>query len=301
MEHQVSKEIAGKRLDASIPLLDSTISRSKGQTLIENEDVLVNGKLEKASYKVKEGDIIEINYEEFSLDAEPEDIPLDIRYEDDDVIVVNKPSGMVVHPANGHYSGTLVNGLLYHFKDLSNKDSIRPGIVHRIDKDTSGLLMIAKNDLAHESLSKQLKDKTAFRKYICLVKGEVNVNKGKIDAPIGRSFKDRKLMAVVHDGKPSVTHFEVIKRYPGFSLVTCLLETGRTHQIRVHMNYIGYPIVGDHQYGIGNIYGLDGQLLHATELSFVHPRTNEKITVQAELPDNFKQILNNLETKGVLK
>ena len=301
MEYQVSSELSGKRLDVVIPLLNEEISRSKAQLLITNEDVLVNDKIEKASYKVKENDIIEVNYEVIPYSCEKEDIPLDIRYEDDDVIVINKPQGMVVHPANGHYTGTMVNALLYHFDELSNKDSVRPGIVHRIDKDTSGLIMVAKNDYAHEKLSVQLKDKTAYRKYICLVKGEVTVNKGKIDAPIGRSFKDRKLMAVVANGKPSVTHFEVLKRYPGYTLVSCKLETGRTHQIRVHMSYIGYPIIGDHQYGINNVCGLDGQLLHATMLSFVHPRSNETITVEAPLPDYFKQILENLETKGTLK
>ncbi|MDY4788783.1 MAG: RluA family pseudouridine synthase [Bacilli bacterium] len=301
MEYIINKEFENKRLDVVIPLLNNEISRSKVQTLIDNDDVSVNGKKQKASYKVKENDVIEVNYEIIPLNFEPENIPLDIVYEDDDVVVINKPQGMVVHPSNGHYSGTLVNGLLYHFKQLSNIDSIRPGIVHRIDKDTSGLIMVAKNDLAHEFLANQLKDKTAYRQYIALVRGEVNVNKGKIDAPIGRSFKDRKLMAIVNDGKPSVTHFEVIKRFNGYTLISCLLETGRTHQIRVHMAYIGYPIVGDTSYGSKNTYGLNGQLLHATKLSFIHPKTKERITVEAPLPQYFNDVLNNLETKGVIK
>lgn len=301
MEYIINKEFEKKRLDVVIPLLNNEISRSKVQTLIDNDDVSVNGKKQKASYKVKENDVIEVNYEIIPLNFEPENIPLDIVYEDDDVVVINKPQGMVVHPSNGHYSGTLVNGLLYHFKQLSNIDSIRPGIVHRIDKDTSGLIMVAKNDLAHEFLANQLKDKTAYRQYIALVRGEVNVNKGKIDAPIGRSFKDRKLMAIVNDGKPSVTHFEVIKRFNGYTLISCLLETGRTHQIRVHMAYIGYPIVGDTSYGSKNTYGLNGQLLHATKLSFIHPKTKERITVEAPLPQYFNDVLNNLETKGVIK
>lgn len=301
MEYIINKEFENKRLDVVIPLLNNEISRSKVQTLIDNDDVSVNGKKQKASYKVKENDVIEVNYEIIPLNFEPENIPLDIVYEDDDVVVINKPQGMVVHPSNGHYSGTLVNGLLYHFKQLSNIDSIRPGIVHRIDKDTSGLIMVAKNDLAHDFLANQLKDKTAYRQYIALVRGEVNVNKGKIDAPIGRSFKDRKLMAIVNDGKPSVTHFEVIKRFNGYTLISCLLETGRTHQIRVHMAYIGYPIVGDTSYGSKNTYGLNGQLLHATKLSFIHPKTKERITVEAPLPQYFNDVLNNLETKGVIK
>ena len=245
----ISEEYIGQRIDKALPVILPDFTRSKIQSLIENKKILVNEEVVKSSYKLELDDEVTINIVEVDLSVNPENIPLDIRYEDDDVVVINKEQGMVVHPANGHYSGTLVNALLYHFENLSKgSNEVRPGIVHRIDKDTSGLLMVAKNDAAHEFLSAQLKDKTAYRRYIALVKGEIPHNEGEIRAPIGRSNANRKEMAVVSEGKSAVTHFKVIERLHGYTLIECILETGRTHQIRVHMKYIKYPIVGDPMY-----------------------------------------------------
>ena len=233
------------------------------------------------------------------LEVEPENIPLDIRYEDEDVIVINKPKGMVVHPANGNQNGTLVNALLYHCKDLSGINGVlRPGIVHRIDKDTTGLLIVAKNDMAHASLSKHLQTKSVNRLYYALVHGVIPHDFGTIDAPIGRDVNDRQKMAVTaSNSKDARTHFKVIERFKEYTLVECRLETGRTHQIRVHMQYIGHPVVGDEKYSYRKTMKTGGQLLHAHQLTFVHPRTNETITVEAPLPTQFEEILEELRAK----
>ena len=298
----INEEHIGERIDKVIPALLSDFSRSKVQSLIENKKIFVNENVVKSSYKVELEDEITIYVEEVDTSIKAEDIPLDVCYEDDDVIVINKDQGMVVHPANGHYSGTLVNALLHHFSNLSSGSSeVRPGIVHRIDKDTSGLLMVAKNDAAHEFLSAQLKDKTAYRRYIALVKGEIPHNEGVIRAPIGRSSHNRKEMAVISEGKPTVTHFKVLERFHGFTLIECLLETGRTHQIRVHMKYIKYPIVGDSTYAPKHVYNFKGQLLHAETLSFIHPTTKERISVSKGLPSYFLKALEDLRKYGEFK
>ena len=271
-------------------------SRSQIQQWLKDERVMVNGITVKANYKVKAGDQVTIAVPEpIVLELTPENIPLEIVYEDEDVAVVNKPQGMVVHPSAGHPNGTLVNALLFHMQDLSSiNDVIRPGIVHRIDKDTSGLLMIAKNDFAHESLAKQLKEKTSLRKYVALVHGVIPHEKGVIDAPIGRSKTDRKMQAVIEEGKPAVTHFQVLERFADFTLVELQLETGRTHQIRVHMKYIGYPLAGDPVYGPKKTLPGKGQFLHAQVLGFEHPRTGEFLTFTAPLPEVFQKTLEKL-------
>lgn len=271
-------------------------SRSQIQQWLKNQNVSLHGEPVRANYKVKSGDqlIIEIPDPE-ELDLTPESLDLEIVYEDEDVAVVNKPQGMVVHPAAGHTHGTLVNGLLYQLKNLSSiNDVIRPGIVHRIDKDTSGLLMVAKNDFAHESLAKQLKDKTSLRKYVALVHGVIPHDKGTIEAPIGRSKTNRKTQAVIEDGRPAVTHFTVLERFDEFTLVELQLETGRTHQIRVHMQYIGYPLAGDPVYGPRKTLKGNGQFLHAKLLGFTHPRTGENLVFEAPLPEIFEETLKKL-------
>ena len=247
---KITEENKDLRLDKALAN-QTEYSRSLLTELIKNDKVFVNNEAKKAKYKVKTGDRIEFEIPQAEvLDVVAEDLPLEIIYEDSDVAVVNKPQGMVVHPAAGHASGTLVNAIMYHIKDLSSINGvIRPGIVHRIDKDTSGLLMIAKNDKAHESLAAQLKDKTSKRRYLAIVHGELANDKGTIEAPIGRNLKDRKKQAVVSGGKPAVTHFEVLERFVGYTLIALRLETGRTHQIRVHMHYIGHPVAGDPLYG----------------------------------------------------
>lgn len=273
-------------------------SRSKIQSMIKDGKIKVNDNKVKVSYLVKESDVIEVEeVTELSLDVVPEEMDLDIVYEDEDVIVVNKANGVVVHPAVGNNSGTLVNGLLYHSKNLSNVNGeFRPGIVHRIDAYTTGLLMVAKNDKAHEILAKQLEEKTTHRKYIALVWGAIKNDTGTIDAPIGRDSNDRKKMAVTaNNSKHAVTHFKVLKRYKEVTLIELMLETGRTHQIRVHMNYIGYPIVNDPVYGRRKIIDDSGQCLHAKELGFVHPKTNEFVLFSSELPECFINILKNFE------
>ncbi|MDT2760270.1 RluA family pseudouridine synthase [Enterococcus xiangfangensis] len=274
-------------------------SRSQLQQWIKEQHVSIDGKVIKANYKVHAGDkiLIEIPEPE-ELDLVPENLDLTIVYEDDDVVVVNKPQGMVVHPSAGHPKGTLVNGLLYQIKNLSTiNDVVRPGIVHRIDKDTSGLLMVAKNDQAHEALAKQLKDKTSLRKYVALVHGEIPHEKGRIEAPIGRSKTNRKMQAVIEDGKSAVTHFEVLKRFEGYTLIELQLETGRTHQIRVHMQYIGYPVAGDPLYGPKKTLKGNGQFLHAKLLGFEHPTTGEMMVFEAPLPEIFKKTLKQLTEK----
>ena len=288
-------EINDERIDTFLAKT-LNISRSKAVKLIEN-NVLVNDKKVKNSYLVKENDKISIiDYIEEEMKAVPEKIDLDIVYEDDDVIVVNKENGMVVHPAVGNISHTLVNGLLYHSKELSNKNGeFRPGIVHRIDAYTTGLLMIAKNDKAHEFLSQQLSEKTVHRKYIALVWGVIKNDTGTIDAPIGRDNIDRKKMAVVSGGKEAITHFKVLKRYKSATLIELKLETGRTHQIRVHMNYIGYPVVNDPVYGRRKLIDNTGQCLHAKELGFIHPTTKKYLEFSCDLPACFTNILKKFE------
>ena len=292
----VEKESKGVRLDKFLSSRFPDLSRVFIQSLIEEEKVLVNNKKERASYKVNENDeIIMMETEVKELDILPQDIPLDIIYEDEDVIVINKKQGMVVHPASGVYENTLVNALLFHCKDLSTINGVkRPGIVHRIDKDTSGLLVVAKNDLAHNELSNQLKDKTMNREYIAIVHGVILENKGNINAPIGRDLNNRIKMAVIKDGKDAVTHFDVLERYRNYTLVHCKLETGRTHQIRVHMSYIKHPIASDPLYGPKQTLKGNGQYLHAKKLTFVHPSSKEKMTFECELPDYFTNMIENL-------
>ena len=271
-------------------------SRSKIEKLIKDGNILVNDKPVKKSYTVKADDIIDINYVDEEINIEPEKMDLDIVYEDDDVIVVNKPNGMVVHPAPGNYHHTLVNGLMYHSKLSSINGEFRPGIVHRIDAYTTGLLMIAKNDKAHMSLSKQLEEKTTYRKYVALVWGVINTDTGTIDAPIGRDKLDRKKMCVTSENsKEAITHFKVLERYSNATLIELKLETGRTHQIRVHMNYIGYPIVNDPVYGKRKIIDNTGQCLHAKELGFIHPTTVKYMQFTSELPECFINILNKFK------
>ncbi len=286
---------AGNRLDKSLADL-TELSRSQANEAIKAGTVLVNGKLAKAKYVVKEGDVITyVLPEEEVLEYKAEDIPLDIIYEDADVAVVNKPQGIVVHPSAGHTSGTLVNALMYHVKDLSSINGVvRPGIVHRIDKDTSGLLMIAKNDKAHNALAAELKDKKSLRKYVAIVHGNLPNDRGVIEAPIGRSDKDRKKQAVTAKGKPAVTRFTVLERFGNYTLVELQLETGRTHQIRVHMAYIGHPVAGDPLYGPRKTLKGHGQFLHAKTLGFTHPTTGELVEFTAEEPIIFKETLDKL-------
>ncbi|MER2121610.1 MAG: RluA family pseudouridine synthase, partial [Solibacillus sp.] len=277
------EEFAGERIDKALSQMEESWSRSQISNWLEAERILVNGAAVKPKYKVKQGDVIEVTVPEVEdLEIIPEDLNLEIVYEDADVLVVNKPRGMVVHPAPGHTSGTLVNGLMHHCKDLSGINGVaRPGIVHRIDKDTSGLLMVAKNDVAHESLVNQLVEKSVTRKYTALVHGHIAHEKGTIDAPIGRDQKDRQKQAVVDKGKHAVTHFQVIERFGEFTLVECRLETGRTHQIRVHMNYIGFPLAGDPKYGPRKTIDFGGQVLHAGVLGFIHPVTKEYLEFES--------------------
>ncbi len=295
----INEENVNIRLDKYLKDNLQDLSRSYIQELIDEGYVLVNGKETKSSYKTCLNDEIVITLKEIeNLDVEPQDIPLNIIYEDRDVIVVNKERGMVVHPAPGNYKDTLVNALLYHCKDLSSINGVkRPGIVHRIDKDTSGLIMVAKNDNAHNFLAEQLKDKTAHRVYVALVHGNVHVKKGIINAPIGRDPKSRIKMAVVKDGKDAVTEFTVLNYYKDFTLIECRLKTGRTHQIRVHMSYIGYPLVGDPLYGPRKLRYGDKQYLHAKELSFVHPTTKQTVTFTTDMPNYFNDFINKIEDK----
>ena len=296
----VLEEEALQRIDKYISEKEEDLSRSRVQQLLQDKSIFVNGKESKANYKVKANDHITACFDdEVELEAKPEKMDLDIRYEDHDVIVINKPKGIVVHPAVGNQTGTLVNGLLYHCKDLSGINGVlRPGIVHRIDKDTTGLLIVAKNDKAHTELSKQLQDKTVNRLYYALVHGVIEHDFGTIDAPIGRDVKDRQKMAVTAtNSKPARTHFKVIERFKNYTLVECRLETGRTHQIRVHMQYIQHPVVGDEKYSYRKTMQTNGQLLHAHQLTFVHPTTHEKVTVEAELPKQFADVLEMLRNE----
>lgn len=296
----VSKE-AGIRLDKYISEQNSDLSRAMIQKLIENGNVTVNEKVVKASYKVNLGDNIKIVLEEpKETELKPEKIPLNVVYEDNDIIVINKEKGMVVHPGNGNLEGTLVNAVLERCKDSLSGigGEIRPGIVHRLDKDTSGLIIVAKNDKAHIRLSEDLKEHKVKKTYIALVRGVVKENEATIDMPIGRSDNVRVKMAVKKEGKNAITHFKVLKRYNGYTLLEVRIETGRTHQIRVHMAEIGYPVVGDMVYSNGkNPFNVEGQMLHAWKLEFNHPITNKKMELEAELPEYFKNILNELDTK----
>lgn len=291
-----TEQEAGVRIDKLLPELNPDWSRNQIQDWIKLGLVEVNGKVVKSNYKTKLNDTIvatEKVVEEVDLLAE--DLGIEIFYEDKDVAVVYKPKGMVVHPAPGHYTGTLVNGLMYAITDLSGiNGEIRPGIVHRIDKDTSGLLMVAKNDIAHRGLVEQLVDKTVTREYTALVHGHIPHEFGTIEAPIGRNPKERQEMAIVDDGKEAVTHFNVIEKFDQYTLVNCQLETGRTHQIRVHMKHIGYPLVGDPKYGRKKTLDLGGQALHAGLIGFEHPVTGEYIEKEAPLPEYFEALLEKL-------
>ncbi|KFN17074.1 RluA family pseudouridine synthase [Bacillus pseudomycoides] len=292
----VTEEQKSERIDKFLAGVNNEWSRSQVQQWIKDGVVTVNGNDIKGNYKVKVNDEIAVAIPDpEELDILPEDMNLEIYYEDADVLVVNKPRGMVVHPAPGHTSGTLVNGLMHHCTDLSGINGVmRPGIVHRIDKDTSGLLMVAKNDMAHESLVNQLVAKTVTRRYKAIVHGVIPHDKGTIDAPIGRDKKDRQSMTVDENGKHAVTHFQVLERFKDFTLVECRLETGRTHQIRVHMKYIGYPLAGDPKYGPKKTLDIKGQALHAGILGFDHPRTGEYIEFEAPVPAVFEEVLNVL-------
>lgn len=296
MEHIINEDQAGDRIDKVVSTLDPEWSRSQVQQWIKDGNVHVNGVSVKTNYKCSLQDRLVISIPDPEiLDVIPEKMDLEIFYEDQDVLVVNKPKGMVVHPAPGHMTGTLVNGLMEHCKDLSGINGVlRPGIVHRIDKDTSGLLMVAKNDLAHESLVNQLVAKTVTRRYKALVHGNIQHDFGTIDAPLGRDPKERQSMTVVDNGKHAVTHFNVLERFKDFSFVECQLETGRTHQIRVHMKYIGYPLAGDPKYGPKRTLDIGGQALHAGVLGFEHPRTGEYMEFEAPLPEYFTELLNDL-------
>jgi 23S rRNA pseudouridine1911/1915/1917 synthase len=299
-EINILEDQAGERLDKVMSDELGELSRTMVQKLVKDGNIKINDKEVKPNYRVQEGDVIQWELPETEEpDILPENIPLNVVYEDTDLIVVNKPRGMVVHPAPGHYEGTLVNALLYHCKDLSGINGImRPGIVHRIDKDTSGLLMAAKNDKTHQSLADQLKAKSSHRVYQAIVHGVPKHDRATIDAPIGRDEKDRKKMAVnLNHGKEAITHFTVLERFAGYSLVACQLETGRTHQIRVHMAYIGFPIAGDPKYGPRKTLSIDGQALHAAELGFTHPTTGEEMRFTAPLPDDMAQLLEELRAE----
>lgn len=300
---QIEFELDKTRLDKALCTLDDTLTRASAVRLTESGDVTLNGKTASKSDKVKTGDIVEITYPEpVSSEAVPQDIPLDIIYEDDDLLVVNKPKGMVVHPAAGNPDGTLVNALLYHCGDsLSGIGGVvRPGIVHRIDKDTSGLLMVAKNDTAHLKLSEQIKEHSFTREYEAVIIGHLKEQKGSIDAPIGRSKNDRKKMAVTElNSKNAVTRYEVLEEYPGFSYVRLRLETGRTHQIRVHMAYLGHPLAGDGVYGGRNAERImeGGQCLHARKIGFIHPTTGKYMEFTSPLPEYFTKFLEKLRNE----
>ena len=296
---QTSEEDRGARLDAFLARAMEDLTRSAAAKAIEEGRVLVSGKVPSKSLKLTGNETIEFTPEEPApIDAVPQDIPLDVVYEDDDVIVVNKPSGLVVHPAPGHPDGTLVNALLFHCgASLSGVGgALRPGIVHRIDRDTSGLIIAAKNDYAHQFLSAQLADHTLARTYECIVVGNLREDSGTVDAPLARDSRDRKRMAVVPGGRRAVTHWTVLARYPGYTHVQCRLETGRTHQIRVHMAYLGHPILGDTVYGAKKpVPGLTGQCLHAVGLQFIHPRTKELVSLSCPLPGEFTAALRKID------
>ena len=292
----VTENEKGKRLDAYIATKNENITRTSAQRMIEEGNILVNGKKQKVAYKINTDDVVTVvpeEIKEISIDAE--DIPINVIYEDNDIIVVNKPKGMVVHPANGNYNGTLVNAIMGMCKETLSGigGELRPGIVHRLDKDTSGLLIIAKNDKAHVKMSDQIKNHEVKKTYIALVRGVIKENEATIDMPIGRSTSDRKKMAVNKEGKNAITHIKVLKRYDKYTLLQVNIETGRTHQIRVHLSYIGYPIIGDTTYSNGkNEFGVVGQCLHAKSLEFKHPITGKEMKLEAPLPEYFQDIIN---------
>ncbi|WP_346868412.1 MULTISPECIES: RluA family pseudouridine synthase [unclassified Clostridium] len=295
--YTIEEENVGKRLDLFISENDVDMSRSFVQGIIEKQQVKVNGQIRKSNYKLKVGDRVQVELAEpVELQVEAEDIPLDIIYEDSDVIVINKPQDMVVHPAPGNYTGTLVNGLLHHCKDLSGINGvIRPGIVHRIDKDTSGVLVVAKNDKSHNSLAMQLKDHSMKRTYYAIVEGIVKEEEGTVRTNIGRHPIERIKMAVVKDGKEAITNYKVLERFKSNTLVECRLETGRTHQIRVHMAHLHHPLIGDQVYGYKKQkFKLQGQALHAKNLGFIHPTTGEYMEFDSQLPEYFQDILDKL-------
>lgn len=298
-EYIVKQEEAGKRLDAYIASKDNEITRTSAQRLIQEENILVNSKKQKVAYKVTEGDVIFVKeVEAKTIELKAQDIPIEIIYEDNDIIVVNKTKGMVVHPANGNPDGTLVNAIMAICKNSLSGigGEIRPGIVHRLDKDTSGLLIVAKNDKAHVNMSEQIKNHEVKKTYIALVRGVVKENEATINMPIGRSTSDRKKMAVNKNGKNAVTNIKVLKRYDKYTLLEVNIETGRTHQIRVHLSHIGYPIIGDYIYSNGkNEFGVIGQCLHAKLLEFRHPITNEEMKLEAPLPKYFEEIIKKLD------
>lgn len=302
-EYIVSQEEKGKRLDTYIPSVDTDITRTSAQRLIEDGNILVNGKNAKVSYKIQENDKISVEIPEpKQIELKAQNIPIEIIYEDSDIIVVNKPKGMVVHPANGNPDGTLVNAIMAICKDSLSGigGEIRPGIVHRIDKDTSGLLIVAKNDNAHVKMSEQIKNHEVKKTYIALVRGVFKENEATIDMPIGRSTSDRKKMAVNKNGKNAITHIKVLKRFDKYTLLQVNIETGRTHQIRVHLSHIGYPIVGDYTYSNGkNEFDVIGQCLHAKKLEFKHPITQKDMCLEAELPQYFKDILDKLKDREI--
>lgn len=302
-EYIVSQEEKGKRLDTYIPSVDTDITRTSAQRLIEDGNILVNGKNAKVSYKIQENDKISVEITEpKQIELKAQNIPIEIIYEDSDIIVVNKPKGMVVHPANGNPDGTLVNAIMAICKDSLSGigGEIRPGIVHRIDKDTSGLLIVAKNDNAHVKMSEQIKNHEVKKTYIALVRGVFKENEATIDMPIGRSTSDRKKMAVNKNGKNAITHIKVLKRFDKYTLLQVNIETGRTHQIRVHLSHIGYPIVGDYTYSNGkNEFDIIGQCLHAQKLEFKHPITQKDMCLEAELPQYFKDILDKLKDREI--
>ncbi|MCR6515397.1 MAG: RluA family pseudouridine synthase [Clostridium sp.] len=300
--YNIDETLKGKRIDKFLSEEFEGKSRSFIQGIIEKGTVLVNEKVVKSNYKLKTFDIVKVSMPEpEELDVQAENIDINILYEDSDVVVINKAKGMVVHPAPGNYNGTLVNALLYHCKDLSSINGvIRPGIVHRIDKDTTGVLVIAKNDDAHVKLSAQLKDHSMKREYYALVEGKISKDSGTIDKPLKRSKKDRLKIAIDSDGRRAVTHFEVIERFKNTTLVKCVLETGRTHQIRVHMASIGHPLVGDPLYGFKKTkFKSGGQMLHAKVLGFIHPRTNEYVEFTTELPENYTKLIENLKKENI--
>ena len=302
-EYIVSQEEKGKRLDTYIPSVDTDITRTSAQRLIEDGNILVNGKNAKVSYKIQENDKISVEIPEpKQIELKAQNIPIEIIYEDSDIIVVNKPKGMVVHPANGNPDGTLVNAIMAICKDSLSGigGEIRPGIVHRIDKDTSGLLIVAKNDNAHVKMSEQIKNHEVKKTYIALVRGVFKENEATIDMPIGRSTSDRKKMSVNKNGKNAITHIKVLKRFDKYTLLKVNIETGRTHQIRVHLSHIGYPIVGDYTYSNGkNEFDVIGQCLHAQKLEFKHPITQKDMCLEAELTQYFKDILDKLKDREI--
>lgn len=299
-EFKVEENEEGTRLDVYISSKLEDKSRSYIQDVIEAGNVKVNDKQKKSNYKLRIKDYVTLMMpENKELEVEKENITLDILYEDSDVIVVNKPQGMVVHPAPGNLSGTLVNALLFHCKDLSGINGVnRPGIVHRIDKDTSGILVVAKNDNAHQKLAEQLKEHTMTREYIALVEGVINSDEGIVDAPLGRHPVDRIKMSVIKNGRNAITHFKVLERFKANTLVKCILETGRTHQIRVHMSHIGHPIVGDPVYGYKKQkFKLEGQLLHAKKLGFIHPSSGKYMEFESQMPNYFTKVINVLRNE----